>query len=88
VLLNGIAGLKEREARGGTRNEAETDGLNERRDGAFTYEQSHYRQSMLPTQYTKFPTPAVARCYSQMVYGCREKKPPPLMVTAKNGSVG
>jgi hypothetical protein len=66
VLLNGFAGPEERDARGGTPNKANTDGPNEHRDGAFTNEQS-------PTQYTKPPTPVMARCYSQMVYGHRKK---------------
>jgi hypothetical protein len=74
VLLNGFAGPKERDARVRTPNRAEINGLNDQRDGAFTHEQSLYRKSLLPAQHTKSPTPAMAQCYSQMVYGCRDKK--------------
>jgi hypothetical protein len=62
VLLNGFAGPKERDAKVGTPNKAETDGLNEQREGAFIHEQRHYcNRCFLPV-------------LSQMVYGCREKK--------------
>jgi hypothetical protein len=66
VLLNGFAGPKERDAKVGTPNKAETDGLNEQREGAFI----HRGITAIDASYQYF---------HKWFTAAAKKKPPPLL---------